>query len=98
MNRSDVLSRAYNATTGRVDLYGEPRATLGKTAELWTVLLGVQVEPYQVALCLDAMKTARILANPTHEDSWVDKAGYAALGAELSKPDRRDTDHGGLKP
>jgi hypothetical protein len=30
------------------------------------------------------LKIARIKAKPDHEDSWVDIAGYAAIGAEAS--------------
>ena len=37
----------------------------------------------QEALDMDATKTARILnGNPTHIDSWDDKAGYARLVAD----------------
>ena len=31
---------------------------------------------------MDWVKTARLLNDLSHEDSWVDKAGYSALGAE----------------
>jgi hypothetical protein len=39
-----------------------------------------------VAAMLALMKLAR-LANQHKDDSWIDLAGYAALGAELAEED-----------
>ena len=36
----------------------------------------------QVYLCLNQLKVSRLIETPTHADSWVDIAGYAALGGE----------------
>lgn len=48
--------------------------TIGK---IWGALLGVQpIEPYKVALMMDAFKTVRAFNNPEHEDNWLDKVGY----------------------
>jgi len=32
---------------------------------------------------MDWLKTTRLLNDTSHQDSWVDKAGYSALGAEI---------------
>ena len=37
-----------------------------------------------VILMMDWVKTARLLETIDHEDSWVDKIGYSALGAEFT--------------
>lgn len=42
------------------------------------------LEAHDVALMMDLMKTARLVSNPSHYDSWVDKAGYAGCGAEVA--------------
>jgi hypothetical protein len=48
--------------------------TIGK---VWGALLGVEpIEPYKVALMMDAFKTVRAFKNPEHEDNWLDKFGY----------------------
>jgi hypothetical protein len=48
--------------------------TIGK---IWGALLSVQpIEPYKVALMMDAFKTVRAFNNPQHEDNWLDKVGY----------------------
>jgi hypothetical protein len=33
---------------------------------------------------LAALKISRLVESPDHEDSWVDGAGYFALGAEVA--------------
>lgn len=38
---------------------------------------------HKEALDMIALKIARLLQNPNHEDHWMDIAGYAELGREL---------------
>jgi hypothetical protein len=38
---------------------------------------------------MDWVKTSRLLETINHEDSWIDKAGYTALGAEFVTRDER---------
>lgn len=82
-DRFKCLDGAREAVTARKASYGTPEENFTNSARLWSVILGVEVRPYQVALCLDAVKTARLIADPTHADSWIDKAGYAACGFEV---------------
>ncbi len=85
MNRSDVLEQAGAAIDGdRHRDYGDARDNFRRIAAGWEVILGVDVTPAQVALCMDWVKTARLVQTPNHADSWVDKAGYTALGAEVA--------------
>lgn len=82
-NRSELLALAAEAT-GSDDRHGGPAAGLTRIAELWSVLLGLPVGAAQVAQCMIALKLARLVHNPAHLDSWVDVAGYAACGAEVT--------------
>lgn len=85
MNRSEVLEQAGAAINGdRHRDYGEASDNFRRIAAGWEVILGVDVTPAQVALCMDWVKTARLVQTPNHADSWVDKAGYTALGAEVA--------------
>lgn len=86
MNREQVLETAAALTTrDREDTYGPPKENFEKIAAGWQVIFGCPVEPWQVALAMDWVKSARLTGNPTHTDSWIDKAGYSALGAEVSE-------------
>jgi hypothetical protein len=37
---------------------------------------------------MDWVKSARLIETIDHEDSWIDKAGYSALGAEHTDRDK----------
>lgn len=84
VDRFGCLDLARKATTARQDTYGRPEDGFAVIARLWSIVLGVEVAPHQVALALAAVKTARLVSNPKHLDSWVDLAGYAACGAEIA--------------
>ena len=83
--RGQTLAAAGRAVlSDRNREYGGPEQSFGTIAGLWSVILSRPVTPAEVALCMSAVKIARLTANPTHADSWVDLAGYAACGAEVS--------------
>lgn len=88
--RETCLAEARQAIVeDRARAYGPPEENFARIAALWTILLGARMKigsaltPVDVALCLDALKSARLVANPSHADSWIDKVGYSALGYEL---------------
>ena len=39
--------------------------------------------PSEVCMCNVAQKVSRLCCDPTHDDSWVDVAGFAANGVEV---------------
>lgn len=83
MNRDDILATAANITRGaRQDDYGDWSQNAKDIAGGWSIILQSEVPPRKVALMLDWLKTVRLIGGH-HEDSWIDKAGYSALGGEL---------------
>ena len=83
MNREEILTTAINLTMGdRNDQNGDPLENHQRIARIWSVLLGIEVEPYQVALCMAGLKLARLAYNPL-EDSFVDGAAYLAIAGEI---------------
>ena len=56
--------------------YAHPVHDFGRTAELWSTLLGVKVTARQVGLCMIALKLSRQVNKPKL-DNLVDIAGYA---------------------
>ena len=82
MDRLELLEAAMFAVQQRGDEYGSPWRSHERIAVMWTAIMGVEFTPEQVALCLAAMKIARLSENADHQDSWVDLAGYAATGSE----------------
>jgi hypothetical protein len=85
MNKEDVLITASNLISGqRADDYGSLEDNFGRIAIMWGVVLGRVVTTEQVALCMASVKMCRLVNSPDHADSWVDLAGYAAIGSELA--------------
>lgn len=57
--------------------YGHPSEDFARIGALWAPILGVEVTPRQVALCMIQVKVGRLCNTPTHLDSLIDIAGYA---------------------
>lgn len=88
MNRAECLDGARQVVLRDRNLsYGEPEELFEDIAARWSLTLATTVTPAQVALCMIDLKVARAAANPTHADNWLDIAGYAACGAEISTPE-----------
>ena len=84
MNKIDALEAAIHAVEARGENYGDVRQNHQRIAWLWSDVLGQDVTPEQVVLCMTCLKVARLIETPAHEDSWVDIAGYGACGAEIA--------------
>lgn len=87
----NILEKANEIIYGdREKAYGSPRFNLDTIAMLWTVYLqrkfsgsemfiDLKLRAEDVSQLMILLKTARLIHNPTHVDSLVDQAGYAAL-------------------
>lgn len=77
-DQESVLDEASGLIKGaRLKQYGHPAEDFGRTAKMWSGILGVDVEPRMVPLCMIAVKLSRIVESPNKRDSVVDVAGYA---------------------
>jgi len=85
MNRNDILGTASHAVSGARQInYGQPEDNLGRIAALWNANFGTDFDAADVAVAMALLKVARLQTQPSHLDSWVDLAGYAAIGGELA--------------
>ncbi|WIC89630.1 hypothetical protein SEA_BRAXOADDIE_8 [Rhodococcus phage Braxoaddie] len=82
-----LLADAAKTVNGdRQDKYGDAEDSFQVIADFWNTYLSAKyrgvtlISPFDVAMMMDLMKTARLTQTPTHRDSLVDKAGYVALG------------------
>ena len=83
MNREEILQQAIDLTMGnRNEQNGDPFENHQRIAKIWSVILGIEVEPYQVALCMAGLKLARLAYNPL-DDSFIDGAAYLAIAGEI---------------
>ena len=85
--RTEVLDEANSIVNGeRANTYGGPEQSFETIAKLWGSYFGTVYRPTDVAIMLALLKIARLKNSPSHRDSWVDLAGYAACGAECGLP------------
>lgn len=84
MNRLETLKAAAECVCGsREEDYGSPEDNFAVIASLWTAYTGTDVTPKDVAMMMALLKIARAKAG-SKPDTYVDLAGYAACGAEIS--------------
>ena len=84
MDRKETLEKAYKCVASqREQDYGRPEDSLGRIAALWTAYYGSKFSPVDVAMMMALLKVARIKGRHATEDSFVDIAGYAAIGCEV---------------
>jgi len=71
-----IANEAAGLVSGdRQSAYGHPYDNFLDTAKLWSPILGIEVTPQQVALCMVQLKIARELNLPKR-DNLVDAIGY----------------------
>jgi hypothetical protein len=91
MKRKEVLKKADKYINGdRAKDYGNAFENFTRISEGWQLIIREAnattgyVTPRHVALLMIWLKMARLLHDLDNDDSWVDIAGYAALGAECT--------------
>lgn len=89
MQRAEILDTAKRAVADRGLNYGQPEDNFQRIANRWNTHLenlgmDADLTAESVAIMLADVKIARLENDPTHADSWIDMAGYAACGGEIA--------------
>lgn len=80
-----ILLEAHSLVYGDRNVqYGHPADDYGRTAALWTAILGTPVTARQAALCMVAVKISREVNRPSR-DNRVDGAGYFAVVDRITR-------------
>lgn len=86
-DRFECLNKALDVVGVRNDNYGGPSENFERIAALWNTTPYMRDKPIDsagVAVFMILVKVARLMHDPTHADSWVDIAGYAGCGYEVT--------------
>lgn len=68
--------------------YGDPEDNFERTAQIWSVILGIKISNEDVAMMMIGLKVARYASKSGFQaDTWIDIAGYAGCGYEVGKLD-----------
>ena len=88
MKALEVLEEAIALINGqRAKDYGDAQASFQRMADLANPIIKKadgNLTATDMALVMIQVKIARLQETPDHEDSWIDIAGYAALGAQIA--------------
>ena len=85
MTRTEILDIANSCVNGeREQQYGTPEKNFDTIAELWSKYLGYGLTAKDVCCMMILLKIARIKTGNGKDDNWVDIAGYAACGGEIT--------------
>ncbi len=71
----------------RVEVYGDPITSFARVAEVWSGILGVEVKPAEVPLCLIGLKLVRTAVAPDYSDNSDDIEGYLDIFRKIIGPD-----------
>lgn len=87
LRRKALMEAADLIDSDRNAIYGEPEDNFRRIADLFSGYLETEITPSQVAILMALVKVARLVHTPDHHDSYIDAAGYFAIGAELAASD-----------
>ena len=83
MNRKDILETALHLTYGdRNKTHGDPYQQHLMISKLWSVYLGHNISPDEVAIMMTLLKISRTKAGHLNTDDYIDAAAYIAIASE----------------
>lgn len=62
--------------TGRRAVYGDPETTFVRIAQVWTGIIGHEIQPHEVPLMMAGLKAVRTQICPDYSDNSDDIDGY----------------------
>jgi hypothetical protein len=68
---------------GRRAVYGQPTVTFPQIAQVWSGIIGYEIQPDEVPLMLIGLKLVRTAQCPDYSDNSDDIEGFLAIFREL---------------
>lgn len=79
----NFLNEVGETLLDREELYGDPTKNFEDIAKIWSIVLGKEVTPGQVAMCMIGTKLARE-SHSRNYDNLVDIVGYTAIALRVN--------------
>ncbi len=88
--RVQALREAATIIAGDRDVqYGGPEENFTRIAKIWSVIIGVDITPEDVAMMMVGLKVARYASKSGFQpDTWIDIVGYAGCGYEVGSVEK----------
>jgi hypothetical protein len=88
--RVQALREAASIISGDRDVqYGGPEENFTRIAKIWSVIIGTEISPEDVAMMMVGLKVARYASKSGFQpDTWIYIAGYAGCGYEVGSVEK----------
>jgi hypothetical protein len=80
-NPHEMLLKAAEIISERGQSYGGIEENFQLIADMFTLRVGREFHPYEVCVLMECLKDARMFANPSHVDNYLDGINYKAFAA-----------------
>jgi hypothetical protein len=84
MEHKAILGTAAATLRDRNEQYGEMAVTITRACDIFGLITGRTITPYEANMLLHAMKLARIRVAPAKRDSYIDGINYLAFAGEFA--------------
>ena len=84
MEHKAILGSAAAILHERNEQYGDMSVTINRACDIFDLIVGRSITPYEANMFLHALKLARIRAAPTKKDSYIDGINYLAFAGEFA--------------
>ena len=80
-NPHELLYKAAEVLQERAQTHGDFENNFQLIADIASLRLGRDMHPYDICIILECVKDARMFANPTNVDNYLDGINYRAFAA-----------------
>jgi len=80
--REEFCTNLFETLNKREQSYGDPSESMKHIAHMWSAYYDKRITPPEMVSMMIMLKLGRLKETPTHLDSWLDIAGYAAIAYE----------------
>ena len=80
--REEFCTNLFETLNKREQSYGDPSESMKNIAHMWSAYYDRRITPPEMVSMMIMLKLGRLKETPTHLDSWLDIAGYAAIAYE----------------
>ena len=67
----------------RVSVYGDVTESFVRVAQIWSGILGKEIQPWEVPLCMAGLKLVRTSYAPDYSDNSDDAEGYLDIFKQI---------------
>lgn len=84
---ADPVDKIEALLEERGNQWGDAVTTHARIAQVWSGILGKEIQPIEVSLMMAGLKLVRAAVNPTNQDSYDDAHGYVTISERIVGPD-----------